>query len=82
MPSASFEREVRLTAAPQVVWDTITDVEQLVDWVSILSDAQEISHLAEYRATLTDRLGPFKLRADLGINVLSVAERQSISVTA
>jgi uncharacterized protein len=82
MPSASFDREVRLTTEPKVVWDTITDVTRLVNWVSILSDAEELEHLKRYRATLADRLGPFKLKSDLDIVVPSVQENHSMRVTA
>lgn len=82
MPTASFARDIRLTAGQQAVWDTITDVPRLVEWVSILHDATEVERLARYRAVLQDRLGPFRLKAELAIAVPEVEEGRRIVVTA
>lgn len=82
MPSASFSRDIALGADPVRVWETITDVPRLVEWVSILHDAEEIERLSSYKAVLQDKLGPFKLKANLNIDVPSVEEGKEISVTA
>ncbi|MQA76748.1 MAG: hypothetical protein GEU88_21055, partial [Solirubrobacterales bacterium] len=55
---------------------------RLVDWISIVDDAQEIERLARYTAVLMDRIGPFKLRADLDITVDEVREPHRIHVRA
>ena len=55
---------------------------QLVAWVSILSDAVEHVPLERYSAVLTDRLGPFSLRADLTIVITEVELGSHITVEA
>lgn len=82
MPAASFAREIEVTAPRQKCWETLTDVPTLVRWVSILEDAREVERLERYRAVLLDRLGMFRLRADLDIEVLDVRELESIRVSA
>ena len=82
MPTASFTRDLEVAASPDDCWKTLTDVPTLVRWVSVLDDAREHQHLAEYSAVLADRLGPFKLRAELDIKVTDVQELRSITVSA
>jgi carbon monoxide dehydrogenase subunit G len=71
-----------VTATPEQAWSTLTDVPQLVSWVSIVEDAVEIEPLARYTAVLMDRLGPFKLRADLDIVLSDVEVGRSLHVRA
>lgn len=82
MPAAPFAREVDVAASRQQCWETLTDVPTLVRWVSVLEDAREEEHLARYRAVLADRLGMFRLRADLDIEVSDVHELESVRVSA
>lgn len=60
----------------------MTDVPRLVGWVSVVEDAREIEPLASYTAVLMDRLGPFKLRADLDIVLSDVEVGRSLNVRA
>lgn len=82
MPTAPFERELAVPASIDDAWSTLTDVHQFVSWVSVLHEVEIIEELARYRAVLSDRLGPFKLKADLDIVVDEVQEREFISVRA
>lgn len=82
MPRSEFHRELSVTATPEQAWSTLTDVPQLVSWVSIVEDAVEIEPLARYTAVLMDRLGPFKLRADLDIVLSDVEVGRSLHVHA
>jgi carbon monoxide dehydrogenase subunit G len=63
-------------------WKVYTDVPKLVTWVSVLDDAKEIANLETYTAVLADRLGPFKLKADLDITVSEVVAGEHIRVQA
>lgn len=72
MPAASFSRELELSASAESCWATLTDVPTLVSWVSVLNSGREIEPLARYEAILMDRVGPFKLRADLDIRLSDV----------
>jgi len=82
MPAIGFDRSQLVAADPQQCWKVYTDVPRLVTWVSILDDAKEIAHLETYTAVLADRIGPFKLKADLGIEVSEVVPGEHIRVQA
>lgn len=82
MPATAFERDITVSADRQRCWLVLTDVPQLVDWVSIVHDATEIARLEKYTAVLMDRLGPFRLRADLAIDVCEVLPGEHIRVRA
>lgn len=82
MPTASFERELDVASPPSECWKTLIDVPTLVRWVSVLDDAEEQEHLSRYSAVLADRLGPFRLRADLDIRVGDVEEERKVAVSA
>jgi len=82
MPSMTFERDLTVGSDREKCWAVLTDVPRLVSWVSIVQDAQEVSPLERYTAVLMDRLGPFKLRADLDISVDEVRENEHVHVKA
>jgi uncharacterized protein len=78
----SFERRIELSASSQDVWTTVTDVERLVSWISILHSVKELEPLSSYTATLEDRLGPFRLRADLEVRVSDAMALRTMTVQA
>lgn len=82
MPRTEFHRDLTVKAAPTDAWEALIDVPRLVGWVSIVEDAVEIEHLSKYTAVLMDRLGPFKLRADLDVTVSDVQDGRSLKVKA
>jgi uncharacterized protein len=82
MPSAEFKRELDTRSSSEEAWKTLTDVPRLVDWVSIVSEAKEVAPLEHYTAVLADRVGPFKLKADLDIRVPEVEPGRRIRVVA
>lgn len=82
MPTSAFSRDLAVTSGADECWKVLTDVRRLVSWVSVLKDAEEIVPLERYTAVLMDRLGPFKLKADLGIDVSEVAVPRHVRVRA
>ena len=82
MPAIQFDRSQVVAADQGTCWTVYTDVPKLVTWVSVLDDANEIAHLDSYTAVLADRLGPFKLKADLAIKVSDVVPGEHIRVQA
>jgi carbon monoxide dehydrogenase subunit G len=82
MPRTEFRRDLPVKSTPADSWSAMVDVPRLVSWVSIVEDAVEIEPLAKYTAVLMDRLGPFKLRADLDVTVSDVEEGRSLKVRA
>ena len=64
-----FQETVRLAGGRQPVWATVSDIPTVLSWISIVGDAETVEPDARYRALLEDRMGPFKLRADLDIEI-------------
>jgi carbon monoxide dehydrogenase subunit G len=64
-----FQETVRLAGDRHAVWQTVSDIPSVLSWISIVGGAEEVEPGARYRALLEDRMGPFKLRADLDIAV-------------
>jgi uncharacterized protein len=67
MAGDKFARTLQVSSDPDKAWETLTDVELMAGWVEIVHDVKEITHLEKYSAVLQDRVGPFKLRADLDV---------------
>ncbi len=82
MPRTEFHRDLPVKSTSADSWSAMVDVPRLVSWVSIVEDAVVIDPLAKYTAVLMDRLGPFKLRADLDVTVSEVEEGASLQVRA
>jgi carbon monoxide dehydrogenase subunit G len=74
MPSTSFRREIKVSSDRDRCWQTLTNVGHVAGWVSIVGEVRENEPLKSYNAVLEDRLGPFKVRADLDITVSDVEE--------
>jgi uncharacterized protein len=77
-----FHETVRLPGAPDAVWATVSDIPTVLSWISIVGAATEVAPPAQYAAVLEDRLGPFKLRADLRIAVQERREGELIRAHA
>ena len=82
MPRTEFHRDLHIKSSPTDSWDALVDVPRLVGWVSIVDNAVELEPLSKYTAVLMDRLGPFKLRADLDVTVSDVEPGHSLKVKA
>lgn len=82
MPAASFSRELDLAVGAESCWATLTDVPTLVSWISVLDEAHEIEPLRRYSAVLMDKVGPFRLRADLDISLSDVRPCSRVRVHA
>lgn len=72
MPRVEFTRELTVASTPEQAWETLTDITQLIGWVSAIEEAAVVVPLERYTAVMMDRLGPFKLRADLDIEMTDV----------
>ena len=79
MAYQSFDRSVRGGLPPPKVWETLLDVHRVASWVSVLGELDELEPLRRYRAVLADRLGPFRLKADLDIEIDDLLENERIA---
>ncbi len=82
MPSSDFERSLEVGKSAPDCWSVLTDVERLAGWVSVVGEVSERAHLQSYTAVLVDQFGPFKLKANLDIQVTDLDEGNSISFKA
>jgi len=82
MAAEKFARTLTVTTDPAQSWEALTDVDRLAGWVSIVHDVKEISRLEKYTAVLQDRVGPFKMHADLDITADVVEAGRHIDIRA
>jgi carbon monoxide dehydrogenase subunit G len=78
----AFSRRLIVASASDKVWGTLLDIPRIASWVTIVGSVQEVQPLQRYRAVLEDRMGPFRLRADLDIEVLELEQGSHIRATA
>ena len=82
MPVVEFSRSLQVSDPPELVWEKLTEPQRVANWISLVGDVTEMDPLSRYSATLTDRLGPFRLSADLEVTVTEVDEPNHIRFTA
>ncbi|MCE2526129.1 MAG: hypothetical protein J4G00_01130 [Actinomycetia bacterium] len=82
MPTHQFRREVVIDLSRPQVWGSLLDVEKVAGWVSLVGEVEELAHLSNYRAVLSDRVGPFRLRADLTIRIKEMEEESKVVLEA
>jgi carbon monoxide dehydrogenase subunit G len=82
MPTVDFARTIGIPSDQETVWSVVTDVATVAGWVSIVGQVEEIAPLADYQAVLSDQIGPFKLKADLSVNVTELDPPERIGFIA
>jgi carbon monoxide dehydrogenase subunit G len=73
-----FREIVTVQGTPQEVWERVGDIPLVLSWISIVGEVREVEPEQRYAAVLTDRIGPFKLRADVDVAVLEREPQRSI----
>jgi carbon monoxide dehydrogenase subunit G len=73
-----FQETVRVAGRRESVWETVSDIPTVLSWISIVGSAEAVDPGRRYHALLQDRMGPFKLRADLEIEVVERVESERI----
>jgi carbon monoxide dehydrogenase subunit G len=75
-------RTVAVSAPPDAVWEALLDFRRVASWLSIVGEIREVEPLARYGAVLEDRVGPFRLRADLTVTVSVDRDTRTLHVAA
>src|SRR4051794_21631366 len=71
-------RTTEVTAPPADAWALVHDVRRLAGCLPNVSDLRELEPDRRYAATVSDRLGPFKLSVPVEIELKSVEEPRRI----
>lgn len=82
MAKETIERDVEVPLPPGDVWTRLTDVATVASWLPVLHDVTERAPMERYDAVLLDKVGPFKLKADLAVTVTRVEEPTALAVRA
>ena len=82
MPSQDFQHHVVIDLGRPQAWEVLMDVQTVAGWVGLIGQVEEISPLSRYRAELSERVGPFRLRADLEVNIKRVEEGSMVVLEA
>ena len=82
MSTGTIERTIDVGLDPPAVWARVTDVGEVASWLPILEHVTEREPLAAYDAVLQDRVGPFRLRADVAITVTEATEPTRLAIAA
>ena len=69
MAKGSISSVIELSRGVSEVFGQLQDVQLISSFLPLLSELKEIEPLKSYEAVLEDRVGPFKLRADLSIAI-------------
>jgi carbon monoxide dehydrogenase subunit G len=64
-----FTMSMDLAAAPEEMWSVLTDVKRISECIPGCENVQEIERLAVYKATVKQKIGPFKLEVPADILV-------------
>ncbi len=82
MVAENFSETFTVGRPSDECWEALTDVSRIAGWVSVVGDVIEQEHLSRYTAVLEDRLGPFRMKADLDVVVTAFDLHDSISIRA
>jgi len=72
-----FHETLTVAQPSEAVWAVVSQIPTVLSWISIVEHVEETAP-DRYRVVLADRLGPFKLRADLEVGVTERVEPLSI----
>jgi carbon monoxide dehydrogenase subunit G len=65
-----FERQVTIHAPRAVVWDFLWDIARLTSCVPGCQAAETVEPYVHYRATVQEKVGPFRVTVPLDIDIL------------
>jgi uncharacterized protein len=69
-----ISKETEVAADPHASWALVSDVPRLSGCIPGVSDVRELEPNKRYAATVTDKLGPFRLQLPVEIAIQSLEE--------
>jgi carbon monoxide dehydrogenase subunit G len=77
-----FEKQVTVDVPRQAVWDFLWDMARLTPCIPGCTGVEAITPYQRYQATVQDRVGPFKVRVPLEIEVLAATAPERLVARA
>jgi carbon monoxide dehydrogenase subunit G len=77
-----FEKQVQVECPRQEVWELLWDVPRVVKCIPGCDAAETIEPYRQYQATIQERVGPFKIRIPLNIDVVTHQPPEHLVATA
>ena len=77
-----FEKQVTVDVPRQAVWDFLWDMARLTPCIPGCAGVEAIEPYQRYQATVQDRVGPFKVRVPLTIEVLAATAPERLVARA
>jgi uncharacterized protein len=80
--SMEFNMSMVVPASPAQLWNTLIDVPSISSCIPGCENVEEIERLATYKATVKQKIGPFKVEVPADIVVESVTEPSNVRIRA
>ncbi|WP_431015670.1 CoxG family protein [Bradyrhizobium pachyrhizi] len=77
-----FNMSMVVPATPAQLWDALIDVPSISSCIPGCENVEEIERLATYKATVKQKIGPFKVEVPADIVVESVTEPSNVRIRA
>jgi carbon monoxide dehydrogenase subunit G len=77
-----FEKQVTVDTPRQAVWDFLWDVPRMVACVPGCDGAEEVEPGQRYRAVVQEKVGPFRVKIPLAIEVLETRAPERLAARA
>jgi hypothetical protein len=77
-----FEKQITVDIPRQAVWDFLWDVARLTPCIPGCERVEALTPYQRYRATVRDRVGPFKVQVPLEIDVLAALAPERLAARA
>jgi carbon monoxide dehydrogenase subunit G len=77
-----FEREIDINSPKEKVWRFLWDVDRFIACVPGCKEAGTVDPGKSYTATMTEKVGPFRVEFPMKIDVLESRELESIKAQA
>jgi len=77
-----FNMSMVVPATPAQLWNTLIDVPSISSCIPGCENVEEIERLVTYKATVKQKIGPFKLEVPADIVVESVSEPSNVRIRA
>jgi carbon monoxide dehydrogenase subunit G len=77
-----FQREIEIGNSKERVWQFLWDVDRFIACVPVCREAQTVEAGKRYTATMTEKVGPFRVEFPMRIDVIESQELSYIKAQA